>query len=118
MASPLAGSLATSVFKAMRGLFLDATLTRDVEGTITDPADPPAPTPTPYDCKAIVETYAERFRLDGTVHENDRKVLILANSLSVTPKAGDRVSIRSITFTIQEVMTDPAIAVWECRGRM
>jgi hypothetical protein len=101
----------------MKGLFLDATLTRDVDGTITDPADPPAPSATDYTCKAIVETYSDYFRKNGLVDAKDRKVLILADSLSVTPAPNDRVTISGVTFTVMEVDTDPATAVWECKGR-
>lgn len=118
MTSPLLGSLAKTVGKAFAGIFLDATLTRDVPGTIVDPADPPLPTQVTYTCKAIVETYAEKFRLDGLVAQNERKVLILADSLNATPVPGDRIAIRGITFTVLEVMTDPAEAVWDCKGKM
>lgn len=118
MTSPLEATLAAQVYKGMKALFLDATLTRDVPGVITDPADPPAPTPTPYACKAIVETYSNYFRANGLVDIKDRKVLILANSVSIQPTANDRVTISGITFTVMEVGTDPATAVWECKGRM
>lgn len=120
VASPLSGALATAIYKGMKGLFLDATLTKDTASSNSpdiDSFDPPAPTLTDYACKAIVETYAERYRVDGTVKANERKVLILANSLSVTPAVNDRVAIRGVTFTIGEVATDPALAVWECKGR-
>lgn len=118
MTSPLTGSLARTIGNAMAGLFLDAVLTRDAPGVGGDPFDPPAPVATDYRCKAIVEAYREQFRLDGLVEQNDRKVLILANSLSIRPAAGDRVTISGITFTVIEVSTDPAEAVWTCRGRM
>jgi hypothetical protein len=52
------------------------------------------------------------------VDAKDRKVLILAASLEVTPEPGDRITIQNITFVIQNVSTDPATAVGECRGRM
>lgn len=117
MVSPLLGSLAATVGKAFSSTFLSATLTHDVAGTIVDPADPPAPTQTPHTCKAIVEMYAERYRLDGTIKANERKVLILASTLSVTPVPGDRITISGATLTIDEVATDPATAVWTCKGR-
>lgn len=121
MASPLSGSLATTINRAMSSLFLDATYTEDtpsVGSPDVDSFDPPPPISTTYTCKAIVESYSERFRLDGLVEQNDRKVLILAKSLAVVPKAGGRVTISGITFTAIEVTTDPATAVWEVRGRM
>jgi len=117
MTSPLEGSLAATIGQAMSFLFLDATLARDVAGTITDPADPPVPTEASYTCKAIVEDYAERFRLDGTVKFNERKVLILATTLSVTPLPNDRITIRSATYTVMAVASDPALATWELKVR-
>lgn len=121
MASPLEGSLARTIGGAMRGLFLPATLTRDVvpSSPAYDPLDPPAAVPVEYSCKAIVESYSDKFRLEGLVAANERKVLILATSLSVRPQMLDRVTIRGITFTLSDkIKTDPAEAVWECAGAM
>lgn len=117
MTSPLLGSLAKTIGKAMGGLFLDATLTRDVQGVGSDPADPPAPTPVEYACKAIHEQYSERFRLEGLVRDGDRKVLILATSLDVEPSPGDRITIDGFVFLIINTATDPARAVWTCQAR-
>lgn len=118
MTSPLAGSLAKTVGSAFKTLFLEAVLTRDIPQDSPDPADPLPPVPTPFDCKAIVEKYSDYYRTNGLVDAKDRKVLILAASLEVTPEPGDRITIQNITFTIQNVSTDPATAVWECQGRM
>jgi hypothetical protein len=74
--------------------------------------------PTPFGCKAIFEKYSDYYWTNGLVDAKDRKVLILAASLEVTPEPGDRITIQNITFVIQNVSTDPATAVWECRGRM
>lgn len=120
MTSPLSGSLATAIYKGMKALFLDATLTRDTVSTNSpdvDRFDPPAPTSTDYTCKAIVDTYSEKFRMDGLVKANDRRVLILANSIGVVPAVNDRVTIRGVTFTVVAVETDPALAVYTCQGR-
>lgn len=118
MASPLEGSLAKAVGSAMAALFLPAVLTRDVPTAGGDPFDPPPPTPQAYPCRAIVERYAERFRVEGLVQQNERKVLVLANGLTVRPQPGDRITIRGITFTAIDVGTDPAEAVWEIKGAM
>lgn len=120
MVSLLEGALAKTIGKAMRGIFMDAVLTRDVvpDSPAFDPFDPPAPVTTEYACKAIVEAYADKFRLEGLVAANERKVLILATSLSVRPQPQDRVTIRGVTFTLLEVKTDPAEAVFECKGAM
>lgn len=114
----LTGGIANIVGNALNGLFLPATLIRYTPVVSADAADPDPPTESTYTCKAIVENYSQRFRIEGLVQENERKVIILATSISVTPKPGDRITIRGITFTIEDVATDPALATWECRGKM
>jgi hypothetical protein len=128
MTSPLAGSLAKTIGKAMQGLFLDAELVREVDGVVNPdrPFDPPARTEKRFPCKAIHDEFSSTLLAGGLVNADDVKVLILAASLSVTPQSGDRVVIRGKTFTIvpgggsdgkkAAVSTDPAMAVWECRG--
>lgn len=118
MVSPLEGSLARTIGRAMNSLFLDAVLTRDVPGTITDPADPSAPTTTDYTCKVVVEKYNDYFTKNELVQAGDRRVLILALSLATRPQANDRVTVSGITFTLSNIGTDPATAVWECTGSM
>ena len=119
MVSPLV-KLPAAIAKALNGIFLDATLTRS-----TVPAspsynawDPPTPSDTAYACKAIVESYSDRYRAEGLVGLKDRKVLILADSLDVTPQANDRITISGVTFLAVDVQTDPATAVWVVQGRM
>jgi hypothetical protein len=118
MISPLTNSIANTIYKAMKGLFLDATITRD---TITPsspdvPFDPPTPTQTDYACKAIVEEYSDFYKLNGLVRDNERKFIILNKSLSITPQPGDRITIRGQTYSISSVVADPALATWTCKG--
>lgn len=117
MSGLLQGGIAKTVGAAFKGLFLDATLRRD--GPTTGPAYDPTPgAPATYACKAIVETYSAFYRAQGLVEANDRKVLVLAASLGVRPLPGDRITVSGITFTAQNVSTDPAEAVWTVQGRM
>ncbi len=118
MTSPLETEIAAQIYIGMKDLFLDATYTVDVAGTIVDPADPPAPTATNYSCKAIVDTYSDYFSRGGLVQDGDRKVLILANSLSVRPVVNSRVTVGTTVFTVVSVDTDPATAVWVLQGRL
>lgn len=123
MTSPLLGSLAATAHSALKGIFFDATLTRDAAGTIVDPADPPLPTQVIYTCKAIEQEYGRGVRASGLVDQTDINVLILANSLAVDPLPGDRIIIRGKAVTIvpasargiKPVTSDPARATWECR---
>lgn len=120
MSSPLEGAIARQVGAAFKSLFMPATLTRASVPDSPDyePFDPPIEVFVEYPCNAIVEAYSDKFRMDGLVAANERKVLILAASVAVRPQPHDRVTIRGITFTISEVNSDPAEAIWECRGIM
>lgn len=123
MTSPLAGSLAKTIGGAFKSLFFDAVLTRD--GPTTGPDYDPTPgAPLTFACKAIVEVYSVSFRAAGLVQQNERRVLILAASLNIQdvdasrrkPQPGDVLTINGTTFSILEVETDPATAIWTCRG--
>lgn len=127
MASPLLG-LSKTIGKAMKGVFLDATLTRMLPGSTQPPYtayDPGPPTPRDYPCKAIAEVYGTFTRGQGLVAATDMKVDILVYSLSVQPAPLDRIVIPSIGFSGQivpgdtpgtpSVSTDPAKAIWSCR---
>lgn len=118
MTSPLSGSLARSVGKAFNTLFLPAVLVRDVPQVGGDPADPLPPLAAEFKCRALVESYSQYYRANNLVGASDRKVLILATSVSVRPAPGDRVTISGITFVLGNVSTDPAEAVWEATGTM
>ncbi len=125
MASPLEGAIRKTVGKAFYKLFLAATVTRDVPGVSTDAWNPVAPTPTPYTCRAIFETYGPTLRAAGMVGATDMQALILADTLSIEPQPGDRITIDGKTLTIvpvdsqgePAVKTDPAKATWACRAR-
>lgn len=120
MTSPLAGSLAATIYGAMKSLFLDATFTRDTivqTSPAYDPIDPPAPTPVDYACKAIRDNYSTMEKNNSAILAGDSKILILVNSLAVTPHFNDRVTIQGATFNVIKVDVDPANAVWVIQGR-
>ncbi len=118
MASPLL-SLAATIHGALKGVFLDAVLTREVVSAGPDAADPPAPVPVPYPCKAIRDNYSRSDRADSSILSGDAKILILAKSLSVDPKKDDIVTItgQGAGFLVIEFTIDPANACWVIQGR-
>jgi len=124
MASPLESTIRTSIYNGMKGLFLDATLVRDVAGA-GDAYDPGAPTQSSYTCKAIREYFAAG-RTPPMVNGATVKITILQLSLSVTPQPGDRITITSqggpYSIVPQSdagpaVTADPANAIWECQAK-
>lgn len=104
-------------------VFYPATLERD--GASTGPSWDPTPgPPQSWPCRALEDQWSTGSLAGGLVASADRKLLILAHGLPVVPQEGDRVTIRGYTFTIVSeggsrpaVSSDPANAVWECRGR-
>ncbi len=118
MASPLEGSIATTIHGAFKSIFYDATVDRTVVvgGDVYDPTSG-TPTTTSYTCKGMVDEYTRFERQNSQIEANDRKILVLANSLSITPELDDTITIRSATYTILSVDIDPANAVWVIQGR-
>lgn len=117
MTSPLEGAIAAKIGSAFASTFYACTVTRTVPGE-PDPSTPwipGAPVATGYACKGIVDSYSDFAIANSLVDAQDRKVLILATSLSITPTDTDKVTIRGNEYQILEVKTDPARAVWELR---
>ena len=118
MASPFETQVASLIYTGMKGLFFDATLTRDGANTTGQAYSPNLAEPTVYSCKAIPVTTSKGTR-DG-VGDSEIMVLILANSLSVTPEPYDRIAVpvRGIDGVIPDrkkaVASDPAKATWKC----
>ncbi len=119
MTSPLSGSMAKAIYKGMKGLFLDATLTRD--GANSGPAyDPATAAATEYSCKAIPISNTKGVEGVELAGSTEVAVLILKNSLSVAPESLDRIDIPSkgvsgvVASRDKAVNTDPAGATWQC----
>lgn len=71
----------------------------------TSGADPwdPTVTDTDTDCVVLFDEYSDRER-DGTlITERDRKVLIKAGSLVVTPATGDQLVVSGVTYSLSNV---------------
>lgn len=118
MASPLEGSLAKTIGKAFNNIFLNATLAREVavDSPAPEPGEPANTVTQEFNCKALTEEYSDYYKLQNMVQANERKILVLANSLNTTPQQNDKITIRSNTYTVVSVGTDPALATWELRA--
>lgn len=118
MSSPLDG-IAAAIYSGFKNVFHDATLARDTltTGSPDVSFDPTGVTTTTYTCKAIRDVPSKREGAGDATRTGMVKILILANSLSVTPATKDRVTIENETFVIEEVDGDPANALWTCQAR-
>lgn len=118
----LDGDIASLVSEGLEAadLPLDLTLTRTTAGT-PDPDQPwvaVSDTETAYSCRGFEDTYSAYYLANQLVQEGDRRIMIIAESLSVTPQPGDRITSRGEIFTIVgPVKADPARALWECQCR-
>lgn len=120
--SLLEGELAEIIGDALEAAELpyDLVLTRDVPGSTAPPYSPWSPGPPTiqtHNCRGLVDDYRADQR-DGTLIQiNDRKILILAPSLSVTPVPGDRITARGVVYTAITVQADPALATFSVQAR-
>lgn len=115
-------SIAGTIHGAFKNIFYDATLTRYSipESPAFDPADPPAPVPTNYPCKALRDSYSSYDKQDSDIAAGDVKILILAQSISVAPVDGDNITISNPnggTYRVINANIDPANALWIVQGR-
>lgn len=128
MTSPLQSQIASLIYTGMRGLFLDATLTRDGANTTGEGYSPNLAEATVYSCKAIPLEHAKGTRGGDLAGTTEVAVMILANSfktssgasVSVKPETLDRIAVpvREIEGVIPDrkkaVTSDPARATWTC----
>lgn len=70
-----------------------------------------------YPCKALVDDYSDMRRATSGIPANDRKIIILATSLSVAPAVGHTINAEGRDWQIVALTRDPARATWEVQGR-
>lgn len=70
-----------------------------------------------YPCKALVDDYSYMRRATPGIPANDRKIIILAASLSVQPAIGHAIRAEGRDWQIIGLSRDPAAATWEAQGR-
>lgn len=118
MASPLQGSVAKTIGKALAGVMYGVTLSRSTEGSY----DPDTGTVIPgtsenFPAKGMVEDWGAYYLASQLVQAGDRKVTILATSLATTPSPNDTVTASGQTWTVVAVSSDPAKATWTLQVR-
>jgi len=113
--------IAGLVAENFAGQLLPVTLTRKTPGEY----DPIAGdnwidgTTETYTSEGIVSEYADELKATGLVHEKHRKILIIAKPLGTAPRAGDKVTIEGVSYTVTGVPSrDPAGATWTIKGEL
>lgn len=114
MASPLEGSIRRTIGKAMRSIFYPVTVVRlEQSGPVWEPVF----TEVEYPCKGFIDDYSDFALTNSNILSGDRKVVVLADSLEITPGTSDLVRVRGQTFSVLNVATDPAEATWTLQAR-
>jgi hypothetical protein len=108
-----------SAFEALDDVPESCTYTQTTSSTYAPATgvDTPA-TNTQTGVPVVFDVYSTRD-IDGErIRASDQKALIAANDIVVTPKVEDTITRADGTiWTVEEVATDPATAMWELRVR-
>jgi hypothetical protein len=123
MASPLEGPIRKTIGKAMRSVFYEAIIPRTEALEEMPPDHPPWEPWNPetitheHKCRAFVDTYSDFHIASSLVQSGDVKIVVLVDSLAITPTLLDTITIRGRSYTILNVSSDPAEATWilQCR---
>lgn len=112
----LLDGLPATIGAAFESVFKDATLTR-VSARASDGRGGFSETRASDACKALVVDYTDFQRFAGGIPAGDRKIMVLASTLTAAVSVDDEITIDGRLWRLIEVTTDPAKAVYEARGR-
>lgn len=75
--------------------------------------------PVPKACKVLVEDYSDYRRQAVGIPANDRKIIVLANSIAdgAVPAAGYTITAEGRDWSVVSVARDPAAATYELQAR-
>jgi len=106
------------VAKAMGPIFRDATLHVPSGKTSDDQGGWINTNPVQHPCKALVDDYSDFRRLSTGIPANDRKIIILANSLptGIVPAVGQTITAEDRDWDIVSLTRDAAGATYEVQG--
>lgn len=118
MVSPLEGPIRRTIGKALKSTFYAAKITRTTSVPGENPWDPPSETiTTDYPCRGFVDSYSDFYLANSLINSGDVKVVILTDSLAITPALSDTVTIRGKTYSIINISPDPALATYTIQAR-
>jgi hypothetical protein len=107
----LDGGIKKIIGNAAAGIFLDFTIIRKESVLSVNPWEAPVTTSTSYACKGIVSKF-KQYEIDGeNVKINDKKIVLLAEGLAITPELGDLIQVPNDTRkyeVVGMVTRDPA----------
>lgn len=114
--SLLEGDLAKQIFDGFKGRLLKGTLIRRESTGVTDENNDPVVQDVSYSCEGFIDSYDEYYRARAGIPIEDSKVGIFGSSIATIPQIDDEVTMRGQVWKIRRVMTDPALALYECQS--
>ena len=113
----LKAGIAKKVHQALGGLLFPMVLIKVRQGNRGEATSGPNPVSTEYSVKGFLSHY-KVSQIDGTlVQVNDRKALLLGESVPVAPSPGDLIRAEGKTWKVITVTRDPAGATYSCQVR-
>ncbi len=114
----LLDDVARDVSRALKDAFLSCVYTETATDTLNaTTGDFSSRATVNHRCRAIIEDYGAYYFANSLVEDGDRKVTVLARTLRITPKTGDKVTICGDTRVIVAVSRDPTGATWTLQVR-
>lgn len=102
---------AEAIYKGFKGKLLKGYY-RSANVSGVDGMGDRAITYTVYTCEGIVSEYSAFFKKANGIPESDIQILVITNSLSVTPTKADQIKFRSQWYQVRKIDKDPANATW------
>ena len=110
-------SIASEIAKGFKGKLRSGTLRRAVPATGVDEfGDANAGTYATYTCEGVVSDYSAFYQQVAQIPDTDIRLLLIAGSMSVSPKQDDQVNMDGRWYQVRRVRTDPATAAWDCQA--
>lgn len=114
-------NIAKLINKHLGPLVFDQVLTKGVKTKDPTNSTKIITVDTDYTCKGFIDEFKDEWVNGTTVKVNDRKIVILGDSLDVgiVPEPGDKILAEGTTWIIVKdgVKRDPAGATYECQAR-
>lgn len=109
MASLLESQIKKLIGQGFKGQLLKGALRRETTTTVDAKGEEGTPVVTTYPFEGIRDTFDRRYATQAGIPETDIKILIIADSISVMPRAGDLIQLRGLWNKVRAVIAvDPA----------
>lgn len=111
MASLLESKIRKLIGAGFKGKLLKGTLRRLTSTGLDEKGDETGITTKDYKFEGIRDNFDKRYAQQAGIPETDVRILIIADSIAVVPRAGDKIELRGAWNEVRRVLAiDPADA--------